>query len=327
VLDDLGVRVSTLAPPGTRCGGWPIIPAPTPRRGGGGLPLRSRRRGRPVAVESRALPLLSRLRAGPLVLPHPTGRTRGLHDPAGGAGRRDGRACVGRRHRRSEPGCGPGDPASAGTRLDELEETMLSDQALDALFATMLVLRRGQDHPRALSGKTSWSTPPGRSLAGSTSAPPRRARPRSAWTRISPAPCPRRSRGRARADGCCGAAGAPEGSGAPALTHLRRASPRPGGLDGVEGPQATARGPARSDGPGLRDRGSELAEAQAGQLGTIVMTIGTLVGGWALDPGPDQGRPTSFDTIKGAAWGLGVQRPPCSPSWPIRHRTVRDPAR
>jgi uncharacterized membrane protein YbhN (UPF0104 family) len=191
----------------------------------------------------------------------------------------------------------------AGTRLDELEETMLSDQALDALFATMLVLRRARITHGALSGKTVVVDPagPGVSLVDFRTAAQGPTEERldtdlaGALAAAALVAGPERTAAAARRV-------LPKEAVAPALTHLRRAS-----LDRAVSTALKGRKQLLED---LRARTAQafeievpkLAEPKRVSWGTIVMTIGTLVGGWALilvliKVGQ------SFDTIKGAAWG------------------------
>ena len=191
----------------------------------------------------------------------------------------------------------------AGTRLDELGDAMLSDQALDALFATMLALRRAGIAHGALSGRTVVVDPAGPAV--------------SLVDFRTAAQGPTEERLDTDLAGALAAAALVAGSErtaaaarrvlpkdvvAQSLRHLRRAS-----LDRAVSMALKGRTQLLED---LRARTAQafeievpkLAEPKRVSWGTIVMTIGTLVGGWALilvliKVGQ------SFDTIKGAAWG------------------------
>ena len=190
-----------------------------------------------------------------------------------------------------------------GTRLGEFEEATLSDRSLDALFDTMLALRRSRIAHGALSGETivvdQGAT--GVSLVDFRTA--------------SPSPSPERMD--ADLAGALAAAGLvagaertaaaarrvlPEEAVAAALSHLRRA-----GLDRAIASALKGRKQLLED---VRTRTAQAFEIEAPKLaepkrvswGTLAMTLGTLVGGWALilvliKVGQ------SFDTIRGAAWG------------------------
>ena len=191
VLDDLGVPVSTHVagrPPGV--GGGPIHRHRRRRRTGGGVALRSRRRRRPVVVQDGPIPLLPGLGADAVVLADPAGRARGLHDPAGRAGRRDHLARPGGRDRWSEPGRRPGRPATTGHPAGGARRVGCTDEVLDALFTTVLDLRRPVSPTGRSAARRSWSIRRGPGSRWSTFERPRRARPRSVWTPTWPAPWP-----------------------------------------------------------------------------------------------------------------------------------------
>jgi uncharacterized membrane protein YbhN (UPF0104 family) len=190
-----------------------------------------------------------------------------------------------------------------GIRLAELDATAATDELLDSIFSTMLQLRSARIAHGAMSGETIVIDPEasGVSLVDfrTSSASP--------------------SQGRLDADlaGALAAVGlvaGPEATAAAArrvlpaeavtaaLPHLRRAS-----LDRVMSKALKKHSTLVED---VRTRTAqafeievpELAEAKRVSWGTLIMTIGTLVGGWALILVLIQvGQ--SLDTIKGAAWG------------------------
>ena len=115
VVAELGVPVSTMSPAEHQV--WGVA-----RYTGidtSGEPVAVSLYGRDAAdaqlsVQDRTILLLPGLRADFVVFPDPAGRARGLHDPAGRAGRRVHLARAGGRHRRSEPRRRPRRPAATG---------------------------------------------------------------------------------------------------------------------------------------------------------------------------------------------------------------------
>ena len=190
-----------------------------------------------------------------------------------------------------------------GTRLGDLDQETLSDQELDAFLGTVLSLREARIAHGALSGETIVVDPTGPSVSlvdfrtASPSATDERLNTdlAGALAAAGLVAGPERTAAAARRV-------LPKDAVAEALTHLRRAS-----LDRVVSSALKGRKQLLED---LRTRTAQafeievpkLAEPKRVSWGTIVMTIGTLVGGWALilvlvKVGQ------SFDTIKGAAWG------------------------
>ena len=194
-----------------------------------------------------------------------------------------------------------------GTPLGELSEETLSDQALDSLFGTMLALRAARIAHGALSTETIVVDPNDSSVSlvdfRMASQSPTEDRLNidlaGALAAVGLVVGAERTAAAARRV-------LPKEAVAAALPHLRRA-----GLDRAAGAALKGRKQLLED---VRARTAQafdievpkLAEAKRISWGTIVMTIGTLVGGWALilvliKVGQ------SFDTIKGAAWGwVGV---------------------
>ncbi len=304
VLDDLGVRVSTLAPAGHQV--WGVAHYSGTDAEGGAVEVSLYGRDAADAqLLSKAGRFLFYRDSGPALsfsriqqVEHEAYMTL-LAERAGVTAAHVLVAGIGGPSRDAALAIRP----PAGTRLDELEETMLSDQALDALFATMLVLRRARITHGALSGKTVVVDPagPGVSLVDFRTAAQGPTEERldtdlaGALAAAALVAGPERTAAAARRV-------LPKEAVAPALTHLRRAS-----LDRAVSTALKGRKQLLED---LRARTAQafeievpkLAEPKRVSWGTIVMTIGTLVGGWALilvliKVGQ------SFDTIKGAAWG------------------------
>lgn len=190
-----------------------------------------------------------------------------------------------------------------GIRLGELDASELTDDLLDALFSTMLDLRRARIAHGSLSGETILVDPARASVAVVD------------FRTASPSPAEERlDTDLAGALAVAGLVAGPERTAAAArrvlskeavlaaLPHLRRAS-----LDRAVSTALKGRKQLLED---LRARTARAFDIEAPKLaepkrlswGTIVMTVGTLIGGWALilvliKVGQ------SFDTIKGAAWG------------------------
>ncbi|MGO8824415.1 MAG: lysylphosphatidylglycerol synthase transmembrane domain-containing protein [Acidimicrobiales bacterium] len=190
-----------------------------------------------------------------------------------------------------------------GTRLGELDEASLSDEALDALFLTMLAMRRARIAHGALSGETIVVDPTGSNV--------------SLTDFRTASQSPTEERLDADLAGALAAAGLvagpertaaaarrvlPKETVAVALTHLRRASLDRAVAAGLKGRKQLLEDVRTRTAQAFEIEVPQLTEPKRVSWGTIVMTIGTLVGGWALilvliKVGQ------SFDTIKGAAWG------------------------
>ncbi len=190
-----------------------------------------------------------------------------------------------------------------GVRLAELDESSFTDAMLDTCFSSLLQLRKAGIAHGALSGDTIVVDPEhgGVSLVDFRTAS------------VSPSQ-DRLDADMAGALAAVGLVAGPEATAAAArrvlpeavvtaaLPHLRRAS-----LDRVTSKALKGRSKLLED---VRTRTAQAFEIEVPKLsepkrvswGTLIMTIGTLVGGWALILVLIQvGQ--SFDTIKGAAWG------------------------
>jgi len=304
VLNDLGVPVSTLAP--TRQQVWGVAHFSGTDRGGGAIEVSLYGRDAADAqLLSKAGRFLFYRDSGPALafsriqqVEHEAYMTL-LAERAGVTTAHVLVAGIG----------GPSRDAALVTRppvgilLDDLEDASLSDRVLDALFVAVLALRRAGITHGALSGRTIVVDPVGSRVSlidfrtasqGSTEERPDADLAGAMAAAALVAGAERTAVAARRV--------LPKKVVAPALMHLRRAS-----LDRALSTALKGRKQLLED---LRTRTAQLFEIEVPKLaepkrvswGTIVMTIGTLVGGWALilvliKVGQ------SFDTIKGAAWG------------------------
>ncbi len=190
-----------------------------------------------------------------------------------------------------------------GFRLCELDAAALTDRLMDALFTTVLALRQARIAHGALSGETIVVDPAHASVSLVDF--------RTAST--SPAD-ERLDTDLAGALAAAGLVAGPERTAAAArrvltkevvssaLPHLRRASLDRGISTALKGHKHLLEEVGTQTAKAFDIEMPTLAEPKRVSWGTIVMTIGTLIGGWALilvliKVGE------SFDTIKGAAWG------------------------
>ena len=190
-----------------------------------------------------------------------------------------------------------------GIRLGELDPSELTDDVLDALFTTMLDLRRARIAHGSLSGETILVDPAGASVAVVD------------FRTASPSPAEERlDTDLAGALAAAGLVAGPERTAAAArrvlskeavvaaLPHLRRASLDRAVSTALKGRKQLLEDVRTRTAQAFDIEAPKLAEPKRLSWGTIVMTLGTLIGGWALilvliKVGQ------SFDTIKGAAWG------------------------
>jgi uncharacterized membrane protein YbhN (UPF0104 family) len=190
-----------------------------------------------------------------------------------------------------------------GIRLGELDASELTDDLLDALFTTMLDLRRARIAHGSLSGETILVDPAGASVAVVD------------FRTASPSPAEERlDADLAGALAAAGLVAGPERTAAAArrvlpkdalvaaLPHLRRASLDRAVSTALKGRKQLLEDVRARTAQAFDVEAPKLAEPKRLSWGTIVMTVGTLIGGWALilvliKVGQ------SFDTIKGAAWG------------------------
>jgi uncharacterized membrane protein YbhN (UPF0104 family) len=190
-----------------------------------------------------------------------------------------------------------------GIRLGELDPSELTDDVLDALFSTMLDLRRARIAHGSLSGETILVDPARASVAVVD------------FRTASPSPAEERmDTDLAGALAVAGLVAGPERTAtaarrvlskeavAAALPHLRRASLDRAVSTALKGRKQLLEDVRARTAQAFDIEAPKLAEPKRLSWGTIVMTVGTLIGGWALilvliKVGQ------SFDTIKGAAWG------------------------
>jgi uncharacterized membrane protein YbhN (UPF0104 family) len=190
-----------------------------------------------------------------------------------------------------------------GIRLGELDASELTDDLLDALFSTMLDLRRARIAHGSLSGETILVDPARASVAVVD------------FRTASPSPAEERlDTDLAGALAVAGLVAGPERTAAAArrvlskeavvaaLPHLRRASLDRAVSTALKGRKQLLEDVRARTARAFDIEAPKLAEPKRLSWGTIVMTVGTLIGGWALilvliKVGQ------SFDTIKGAAWG------------------------
>jgi glycosyltransferase 2 family protein len=190
-----------------------------------------------------------------------------------------------------------------GVPLAELDESSLTDPLLDACFSSVLRLRKAGIAHGALSGDTIIVDPEHgvvslvdlRTSSASPSQDRLDADMAGALAAVGLVAGPEATAAAARRV-------LPEAVVTAALPHLRRAS-----LDRVTSKALKGRSKLLEE---VRTRTAQafeievpkLAEPKRVSWGTLIMTIGTLIGGWALILVLIQvGQ--SFDTIKGAAWG------------------------
>jgi uncharacterized membrane protein YbhN (UPF0104 family) len=190
-----------------------------------------------------------------------------------------------------------------GIRLGELDPSELTDDVLDALFSTMLDLCRARIAHGSLSGETILVDPARASVAVVD------------FRTASPSPAEERmDTDLAGALAVAGLVAGPERTAAAArrvlskeavaaaLPHLRRASLDRAVSTALKGRKQLLEDVRARTAQAFDIEAPKLAEPKRLSWGTIVMTVGTLIGGWALilvliKVGQ------SFDTIKGAAWG------------------------
>ena len=190
-----------------------------------------------------------------------------------------------------------------GIRLGELDASELTDDLLDALFSTMLDLRRARIAHGSLRGETILVDPARASVAVVD------------FRTASPSPAEERlDTDLAGALAVAGLVAGPKRTAAAArrvlskeavvaaLPHLRRASLDRAVSTALKGRKQLLEDVRARTARAFDIEAPKLAEPKRLSWGTIVMTVGTLIGGWALilvliKVGQ------SFDTIKGAAWG------------------------
>ena len=190
-----------------------------------------------------------------------------------------------------------------GVRLSELNDAALSDQLLDTLFRTVLVLRQARIAHGALSGETIVVDPASTtvSLVDFRTASTGPADERldtdlaGALAAVGLIVGPERTAAAAKRI-------LPKAAVAAALPHLRRASLDRAVSTALKGRKQLLEDVRTETAKTFDIDLPKLAEPKRVSWGTIVMTIGTLIGGWALilvliKVGE------SFDTIRGAAWG------------------------
>jgi uncharacterized membrane protein YbhN (UPF0104 family) len=190
-----------------------------------------------------------------------------------------------------------------GIGLGELDGSELTDDVLDALFTTMLDLRLARIAHGSLSGETILVDPARASVAVVD------------FRTASRSPAEERmDTDLAGALAVAGLVAGPERTAAAArrvlskeavvaaLPHLRRASLDRAVSTALKGRKQLLEEVRARTAQAFDIEAPKLAEPKRLSWGTIVMTVGTLIGGWALilvliKVGQ------SFDTIKGAAWG------------------------